>query len=256
MCRVLGITNFDYVRHQGIVENFIQLARCGMVMAGDPPGHEDGWGLAFYAEGRLVVRKSGVSLLEEAEKVLRLLRTAKISPLMILHLRKSAWGDRSSTRHAHPFHLGGSVFFHNGVVYDYQKLLPAITLPGLEADALDTEVFFYRVMSGAAPDMGRNFLDTAALIQREYRYSALNCLFSDGAKLYAYRDYAKEPDYYSLYKACAENSWLVSSEPLDENIRWEMMAKEEFLAIELGNAAGSPPPPVRPDGLSPGDDRG
>ncbi len=130
------------------------------------------------------------------------------------------------------------MFFHNGVVYDYQKLLPAITMPGLGADALDTEVFFYHVMSGESPDLGRDFLDTASLIQREYRYSALNCLFSDGVKLFAYRDYAKEPDYYSLYKAFSENSWFVSSEPLDENIRWEMMAKEEFLAINVTGDVG------------------
>jgi predicted glutamine amidotransferase len=239
MCRVLGITNFEHARHQKIVDKFIQLARCGMVMAGDPPGHEDGWGLAFYQEGQLVVHKSGISLLEEAENVLRILSTAKTSPLMILHLRKSAWGDRLSTRHAHPFHHDNTVFFHNGVVYDYQKLLPAITLPGLEADALDTEVFFYRVMSGEAQDLGRNFLDTAAHIKRHHRFSALNCLFSDGVKLYAYRDFAKEPDYYSLYKAFSANSCFVSSEPLDEKIRWEMMAKEEFLAIDLEDTAGS-----------------
>jgi predicted glutamine amidotransferase len=209
-------------------------------MAGDPPGHEDGWGLAFYQEGRLVVHKSGSSLLEEGEKVLRILSTAQTSPLMILHLRKSAWGDRLSTRHAHPFHHHNSVFFHNSVVYDYQKLLPAITLPGLAADALDTEVFFYRVMSGAAPDLGRNFLDTTAHIKQNHRFSALNCLFSDGVKLYAYRDFAKEPDYYSLYKACSANSCFVSSEPLDGQIRWEMMAKEEFLSIDLQEQTGSP----------------
>ncbi len=239
MCRVLGITNFAYPRHQKIVERFCDLARSGVVMAGDPPGHEDGWGLAFYQQGRLVVHKSGISLLEEADKVLRILSTAQASPLLILHLRKSAWGDRYSTRHAHPFHLDNTVFFHNGVVYDYQGLIPAITLPGLGADALDTEVLFYHVMSGEAPDLGRAFLDSASLIKQKHRFSALNCLFSDGVKLFAYRDYAKEPDYYSLYKAFSENSCLVSSEPLDETIRWEMMAKEEFLAIDLEDMACS-----------------
>lgn len=239
MCRVLGITNFAYSRHQRIVERFCNLARCGMVMAGDPPGHEDGWGLAFYQEGELIVHKSGISLLEEAEKVLRILSTADTSPLLILHLRKSAWGDRFSTRHAHPFHYDNTVFFHNGVVYDYQRLIPAITLPGLGSDALDTEVFFYHVMSGEPQDVGRSFLDTVSHIKRNHQFSALNCLFSDGVKLFAYRDFAKEPDYYSLYKASSENSRFISSEILDDNIRWEMMAKEEFLAIELGEIAGS-----------------
>ena len=233
MCRILGITNFDYARHRHIVARFCELARCGVVMAGDPPGHEDGWGLAFYQKGELVVHKSGVSLLEETDKVFRQLSVAQTSPVVILHLRKSAWGNSSCTRHAHPFHHDNTVFFHNGVVYDYQRLIPAINLPGLGADALDTEVFFYHVMSGQSLDLGQDFLDTAALIKQNHKFSALNCLFSDGVKLFAYRDYAKEPDYYSLFKACSENSCFISSEPLDENLQWEMMAKEEFLAIDL-----------------------
>ncbi len=235
MCRILGITDFDYARHQKIVARFCELARCGMVMAEDPPGHEDGWGLAFYQKGELVVHKSGVNLLEETDKVIRILSVAQTSPLMILHLRKSAWTNTSSTRHAHPFHRDNSVFFHNGVVYDYQGLIPAITIPGLGADARDTEVFFYHVMSGNAQDLGQAFLDSVATIKRKHKYSALNCLFSDGVKLFAYRDYSKEPDYYSLYKACSGNSCFISSEVLDENMRWEMMAKEEFLSIDLAD---------------------
>ncbi len=233
MCRVLGITNFDYAEHGQIVTRFCELARSGVVMAEDPPGHEDGWGLAFYQEGQLVVHKSGVNLLEETDKLIEILSTAQSSPLMILHLRKSAWADTSTTRHAHPFYRGNTVFFHNGVVYEYQSLLPGITLPGLAADARDTEVLFYHVMSGKAQNLGQNFLDSAALIQQNYKFSALNCLFSDGVKLFAYRDYAKEPDYYSLYKAKAGNSCFISSEPIDEKMRWEMMAKEEFLEFEL-----------------------
>jgi len=206
-----------------------------MVMAGDPPGHEDGWGLAFYQEGGLIVHKSGASLLDEVDKVIRILSALKNSPVMILHLRKSAWANTSNTRHAHPFHINNTVFFHNGVVYDYQSLIPTINIPGLRENARDTEVFFFHFMSGKSQDLGRNFLDTAAIIKREHNFSALNCLFSDGVKLFAYRDYAKEPDYYSLYKAFSENSWFISSEPIDENIRWEMMTQEEFLELDLGD---------------------
>jgi glutamine amidotransferase len=239
MCRVLGITNFEYGRHKEIVKRFCELARSGVVMDEDPPGHEDGWGLAFYQGGQLIVHKSGINLLEETDKVVDILSTLRTSPLMILHLRKSAWSDRFSTRHAHPFHIDNTVFFHNGVVYDYKGLIPDINLPGLGEDALDTEVFFYHVMSGKTEDLRRAFLDSAALIKRKHRYSAMNCLFSDGVKFFAYRDYAKEPDYYSLYKTFSENSLLLSSEPLDETLRWEMMEQEEFLEIALEHQKGS-----------------
>jgi len=233
MCRVLGITNFDYVKHREIVARFCELARSGIVMAEDPPGHEDGWGLAFYQEGQLVVHKSGVNLLEETDKITEILSAAETSPVMILHLRKSAWANTSNTRHAHPFHINNTVFFHNGVVYDYQGLLADINRPGLGADARDTEVFFYHVMSSKLRDLGQAFLNTAAFIKQNHNFSAMNCLFSDGVKLFAYRDYTKEADYYSLYKACTENSWFISSEPLDEKMQWQMMAKEEFLTIDL-----------------------
>lgn len=239
MCRVLGITDFDWSVHRPIIERFSQLALTGVVMAEDPPGHMDGWGLAFYRDGELEVHKSGVNLLEETERVFGILDSAQRSPLMILHLRKSAWTGTSSTRHAHPFSRGNTVFFHNGVVYDYQGLLPAVSVPGLAADARDTEVFFYHVLSQPAADLGRQFHASAAIIQQQHRFSALNCLFSDGERFYAYRDFAREPDYYSLFKAWAGDSCLVSSEPLDESLQWEMMAKGEFLELKLGKLAGA-----------------
>jgi predicted glutamine amidotransferase len=230
MCRLLGVTNFDYSAQKDIVDGFCGLARTGKVMAGDPPGHGDGWGLAFWDQGKLVVDKSGGNLIDEAGRVHDQLRRVGESPVMILHLRKSAWSDSTSTRHAHPFHHDNVAFVHNGVVYDYKEFLPEIT--GLEADALDTEVFFYHFMSARSRGLGDAFLDTVRKIKREgLRFSALNCLFSDGATLYAYRDYSKEPDYYSLYKSSTPTSSFVSSEPLSDNLSWEMMAKEEFLEL-------------------------
>jgi predicted glutamine amidotransferase len=231
MCRLLGITNFEFPKHEKIVENFCELARTGNVMAGDPPGHMDGWGLAFYRNGELTVQKSGADLLDETEKVIGILSGIGRSPVVILHLRKSAWNDTTSTRHAHPFHYDNVAFAHNGVVYGYKGLIPDINIPGLSEDALDTEVFFYHFMSARSLEPGRAFLRTVSIIKREYKYSALNCLFSDGARLFAYRDYSKEPDYYSLYKAYSEHSWIISSQPLDQNMQWEMMEKEEFLVV-------------------------
>jgi glutamine amidotransferase len=232
MCRVLSITNYDHRVHQDVVKRFYELARTGMVMAEDPPGHQDGWGLAYYNEGQLVVHKSGISLLEEIDRITCLLNALKTTPLMILHMRKSAWLNTSSTKHAHPFYIGNTVFFHNGVIYDYQGLFHDISLP-IDLDARDTEVFFYHIMSGKAPLLEQNFLNSIDLIKHQHSYSALNCLFSDGKSLYAYRDYLKEPDYYSLYKAFADRSFLISSEPLENNVCWEEMKQEELLCIPL-----------------------
>ncbi len=235
MCRVLGITNFDYSRHREMIERFCTLVETGVVMAEDPPGHEDGWGLAFYRNGQLEVQKSGANLLAEIDKVNRSLSALRLSPLVILHLRKSAWANTANTRHAHPFFKDNNVFFHNGVVYDYQSLIPQIKTPGPGLDARDTEVFFYHVLSQlpACHDLGQAVLRSVAYIKRHHRYSALNCLVSDGRFLYAYRDFAKEPDYYTLYKASLNGSRFIASEPLGHALSWELMAQEEFLRIKL-----------------------
>lgn len=233
MCRLFGVTNFEYSSHHHLVENFCELARSGTVMAGDPPGHEDGWGMAYYEDGRSIIAKSGGNLLNERDRVIEILQRVVRTPVLILHLRKSAWKDTSCTRHAHPFHHDKVVFAHNGTVYDYEKLLPDIRISGLGEDALDTEVFFYHFMTGRSRGLGRAFLDTVSTIKKRCRFSALNCLFSDGTKLFAYRDFSKEPEYYTLYKACSDSSYLVSSQPLDEKLAWEPMGKGEFLELSV-----------------------
>ncbi|OPY87912.1 MAG: hypothetical protein A4E72_01411 [Syntrophus sp. PtaU1.Bin208] len=231
MCRLLGITNFDFAEHRQFIDSFCDLARTGHVMAGDPPGHGDGWGMAVSLNGRWVVHKSGRNLLEETSQVQSLLREVGKGPVLILHLRKSAWSNSATTRHAHPFQYKNAVFAHNGTIYNYRGLIPGISLPGLADDVLDTEVFFLRVMSDSSPFLADAFLNTVSIIQRDFSFSALNCLFSDGRNLFAYRDYTKEPDYYSLFKASYKNSWFISSQPLTENLSWKSMEKEELLVV-------------------------
>lgn len=234
MCRLFGVTHFDLSRHEALVVRFCDLAKTGAVIAGDPPGHMDGWGLALYRDGNLEVHKSGANLLDETDRLFDLLKETPTSPVLILHLRKSAWKDSATARHAHPFQYGNVAFAHNGVVYGYERLLPAITIPGLDSDALDTEVFFYHVMNRAQTrDLGQAFRDTVGLIKQEYRYSALNVLFTDGRRLFAYRDFSKEPGYYSLFTARDKDSVCVSSEPLDGTLQWTLMEKEEMLEIPV-----------------------
>lgn len=232
MCRLLGITHFNYAIHRDLVQRFCDLAREGRVMKGDEPGHADGWGLAFYHNGDPVVYKSGLNILDEQDRVNALLEEAISSPVFILHLRKSAWKDTTTTRHAHPFEYGDVVFAHNGTVLDYQGLIPDIG-EALMSDALDTEVFFRHVMASRSLGLAEAFLSTINKIHREHQFTALNCLFSDGKALYAYRDFSKEPDYYSLYYSTQQGSVVVCSQELAEGIPWTLMKKEEFLSFHV-----------------------
>ncbi len=103
MCRLLGIINYSFAVHKDILESFFALAETGKVLPGDPPGHKDGWGIGFYSEDKASVVKSGRSAAEEKERIFSELEKIFRSAVLIAHLRKSAWKDTSTERHAHPF---------------------------------------------------------------------------------------------------------------------------------------------------------
>ena len=231
MCRLFGIKNYDLNKHHKLLENFCELARTGNVMAGDPPGHQDGWGLGYYRDGKAVLHKSGGSLTEEKDVFFSALAQAQSSPLVIAHLRKSAWAQTSTAEHAHPFLYNNALFAHNGTVRDYKSLLPAIHLPGIDLSrALDTEVFFLYALSFVNPETNLEsaFGKAVENIRRHNTYSALNCLLTDGKKLIACRDYSAHPGYYTLYHASDGGSEIISSEPVSPQLQWRLLEKGEL----------------------------
>lgn len=234
MCRLLGITHFNYQVHAQIVQNFCQLARDGRVMDGDDPGHGDGWGVAYYQLGQATVHKSALSLYDEQDRLHQLLARVAQSPVLVLHLRKSAWENTTSTRHAHPFIYQNMVFAHNGTVLNYRDiLLPQIAPQSVQSDALDTEVFFAHIVSSGQDDLASRFSRSISHIKPNGRYTALNCLLADETQLIAYRDFSKAPDYYGLYKARQADSWCIASEPLAPQLAWQLMAPEEMISIRV-----------------------
>lgn len=140
----------------------------------------DGWGMAFTRNDQWEVHKSGRNLLEETDQCWSLLDRVGGCPILLLHLRKSAWSNTATARHAHPFQWGNAVFAHNGTITDFQGLIRGISVPGLKEDVLDTEVFFLHVMSDPSPDRREAFLNTVSLIKRNYAFSALNCSSATG----------------------------------------------------------------------------
>lgn len=232
MCRLFGIKEFDLNTHRGILDAFLALAEKGNTLAEDPPGHLDGWGIGYYRDGKAIVHKSGGSLLDERGEYYDTLEKIGRSGILIVHLRKSAWKKTSTAEHAHPFADRNFVFAHNGTVRDYQKLLKDI--PGAETQlsgALDTEVFFQYVISLSSGGMEAGFREAVSRIHNSNEYSALNSIFSDGTKLFAYRDYRKFPEYYTLYRAELGSSGIFSSEPLAPVRDWRLMEQKELAIL-------------------------
>jgi len=229
MCRLLGIKHFDFEKHGELLENFAALAETGKVLNKENPGHNDGWGIGYYRDGKASVYKSGNSIAKERKTYLKKLEDIAHSPVLIAHLRKSAWPGTTSAPNSHPFEYKNLMLAHNGTIRDYEKLFEKIS-PGNKPghNALDTEVLLRFVSNSLSADIQNAFKESAAYIIKNNSYTSLNCIFSDGKKLCAYREYAKNPRYYSLYHAQAGNSRIISSEPLSQGLEWKLLGKREL----------------------------
>ncbi len=232
MCRLLGIKGFDAARHHEVIEAFFGLATGGMVLEGDSAGHLDGWGLAYYEQGAARIIKSGASLVAERGRFFDAVKAIGETPVLIVHLRKSAWKGTTAERHAHPFEHRGLVLAHNGTIRDYASLLPELQKENLPAgDALDTEVYLRYVANYNEGSTEKSFLAAVHRIREKNTYTSLNALLSDGSNLCAYRDYTKYPDYYSFFHARVNGAEVVSSEQLLPAVTWHSMENGALLTF-------------------------
>ncbi|HCJ66093.1 MAG TPA: class II glutamine amidotransferase [Elusimicrobia bacterium] len=219
MCRMLGIKNFDYQKHKKVIEEFFKLAQSGKTLPGNSPGHLDGWGIGYYQNGQAIVFKSGNSVVEEKDKFFKKIREIAKSKILILHFRKSAWKNTSNTKNAHPFKYKNYLFAHNGTIYDYKHLL--------KMNALDSETFFRFILGSPGNSPTEKIKKAVENIKNKHKFSSLTFLFSEGINLYAYRDYQKSPDYYTLYQ---DNS-LISSQPLPFKNRWKILKSKKLVIL-------------------------
>jgi glutamine amidotransferase len=229
---MLGLKNFEYRRHKEILEYFFTLAQTGKVPPGDTPGHRDGWGIGYYKNGEAVVHKSGGSIVEEKRGFFETCERIADSKIIVVHLRKSAWPGTSTADHAHPFSHKGILFAHNGTVRDYKTLLREITGQDRpRPEALDSEVYFHYVMNFASLGLEKAFQKAVQHIKKSNRYSSLTCLFSDGNMLYGYREYSKNPEYYSLYYALFGEASVISSQPVSPPLPWKMLSRGKLFVF-------------------------
>ncbi|MCX7956387.1 MAG: class II glutamine amidotransferase [Endomicrobia bacterium] len=233
MCRILAIKNFYKEKHQYIIDSFIKLAEKGKVPKGNTPGHLDGWGMGYYIENKSKIYKSGKSILEEINILQENLLELKHSRILLFHLRKSAWENTNSIDNSHPFKYKNLIFCHNGTIKNYEKLSHYIKLNNIPLQKkLDSEIFFYLIASNFIKnkDIVVSIFEAINTIKQECNYTSLTSITSDGKNLYIYRDYTKEPDYYTLYITKYKSSTIVCSEIIDENLKWELL-KEKIIKV-------------------------
>lgn len=129
---------------------------------------------------------------------------------------------------------GDILFAHNGTIYDYKNLLKNIKPKNnSHFNSLDSEVFFLYIMNFISSGLENAFKKSVSQIIKNNKHSSLTCIFTDGHTLYAYREYSKSPDYYTLYSAKLGNSGIISSEPVSQKLKWEILRKEKLFRMNL-----------------------
>jgi glutamine amidotransferase len=168
--------------------------------------HEDGWGIAWYARGKPLVRK-GLAAAHADPKFATAAGIAR-STTVLAHVRDASCGlvTRENT---HPFVRGPWVFCHNGTVARFERIRRRLeeeidpALRRLIAGETDTERCFFLFLTRLAVQARRKasptveetataMAHTVAVIQRiadagVKKPSSLNFVVTDGRILFATR---------------------------------------------------------------------
>lgn len=209
MCRMLAFTG-QYRTVEDLLYKFQKLAVTGKSL--DGKGHRDGWGIGWY--------NNGVHLLKKAEcatsnNYLDAVKAATHGGprLLLAHIRKASPGTPVTDKEAHPFQEGNYLFCHNGSLYSRD---------GQPLPELDTVLFFKKIQETS--------LKEAITYFKNFKYTSLTCLLTDGDTLWAYRDFTEKEDYYTLYYLKTDKFILFCSEPILPG-RWVLLKNGELVTV-------------------------
>jgi predicted glutamine amidotransferase len=206
--------------------------------------HDSGWGSAYYtADGRPEIHRfpHAAHASENFDEA-----TSGHSRLIMVHVRRATIGDLR-LENTHPFSDGRYTFCHNGTILKASNLVPlAARKPKGDTD---TERFFNLLMTGFDDaDIVGSLRRTVEHVCDECRFSALNFIFCDGRRLYAYRfgvyrlfrlvrnldlDADTQTHYHvHVGRPHAEHVVLVSSEVLDRDPGWVELGQDDLLVCD------------------------
>jgi predicted glutamine amidotransferase len=205
--------------------------------------HDSGWGIASYADGVPAIQRFPVSA--EGDPGFRhAART--VAKLAIVHVRRATMGGLG-IENTHPFDRDRFTYCHNGTILHPRRLLDlADREPRGETDS---EHFFNVLMTVFDPDdVIGSLRRTVELVTQRCPFSALNFLFCDGKRLYAYRfgtyemfwlvrnldlDADTRTHYHlHLERPHGEHVVLVSSERLTDAEPWGEFAQDQLLICD------------------------
>jgi glutamine amidotransferase len=240
MCRLLGIYG-RVAFWQTIVMEFQKQAEWGNI----PPtakesGHKDGWGMAKSNEEKTsmvqVTRQMGSAYASSTYRN-TVYSIANQPHIFLCHLRKAIPEVTIVPENIHPFFWHRWAFIHNGTVYD-SETLPRNPSLKLTSQGSDSEYFFHYLLTRLWADTQRkDEMETIveAVTSLKVKYTALNCLLSNGSDLFVLTSYKKHRDYYTLYYQELSSGVIICSEPLASNRldpnQWRALSNRTLLKI-------------------------
>jgi len=239
MCRLLGLLG-PFKNWHEILFNFQNQSQTGKVPPGAPLGHHDGWGMAasLNRSPMILIDKRSESAYK-SQNYLNAVSRISGKPLALLaHLRKASPGINVNLKNVHPFFSFPWAFIHNGTFYNAENL-PRNKNLELTSDGSDSEFFFHFLLTfllnqSTIEENWSNFVQM--VLKSDYRFTAINSIFTNGTDLYAIRWWTKNPEYYTLYlNFNSLEGAIVSSEPislpqLDKN-HWREIPNQSLIRV-------------------------
>jgi len=226
---------FASTEAQDVAPYLVSLARfcaSGNLVAGwdKRPGgnHPNGWGVAWRVGDEMRMVKSGNPAASDP-----LLSDVRARTDRFLgHVRYASNPETVCAVNSHPFQSLGVTLAHNGTFYgkigaegDARKVSDTVVFLELLADR-----WVERTLPNLA-DALREMLSDPGLVGD---YSASNLLIAAGDRLFAFRKYQRNGDYYTLYMKSGEGLTVVASQPLDAEAGWRLLADGELVELSAG----------------------
>lgn len=218
MCRLLGCVAHEPVaiRHE-LLEAPNPLIR-------QSEEHDSGWGMAAHVEAdgtppELLRSAEAAHASPEFERA-----TTLRARIFSVHVRRATVGGLAP-ENTHPFVSEAISFCHNGTVLHASDIVgPPLPRP---VGQTDSERLFLHLMAGWDPrDVAGSLRRTVLAALGTGPLSALNCLVSDGRRLYAYR-----LGVFGLHWLARPGQLLVASEPITPE-PWQAAAQDVLLTLD------------------------
>lgn len=255
MCRILLLINQKKPEISNDLAIFQELAKNGNVPNGFSNGHQDGWGIGGFKNGKFkLLRKEGASAFRSLEYENAVSATLQNNcDVVVGHLRKSSIGG-ISIENTHPFYYGGLLFCQNGTIFNSEKLKLRKKFETYLRGKTDSERFFIYLLQCIDDNKNKKVLSAISregilkaisFVRKKLDYTALNFVLTDGKFIWVLREVneknkivreKKMMDYYTLFRGIGikNNLAIVSSEKLAiRDISWEHCRNHELQEINI-----------------------